>query len=99
MLRRFLVALLFLMSFTRMARADPVQFVYEDTEAKKGRALARYARVELDGKFLGYTDLYGRIDIRRPPGTYQCRITFQGQSFTLTLTLTGNSQLKEMRIR
>jgi hypothetical protein len=97
MLKGLLVAILVTVTFASATRADPIQFVYEDPGAKK--TFAGYARVELDNTVLGYTDLYGRIDIRKPPGDYRCRITFLGRTFTSTVNLTGSSQLRVVMLR
>jgi hypothetical protein len=93
-MRRHLFLLIFLVFvISRTCKADPFQFV----DARTG-AFASYARVEIDGTPLGYTDLYGRISISRPPGEHVCRVTYSGRTFELRLSVTGDVDLKRVEL-
>jgi hypothetical protein len=71
------------------SEADPFQFVNRNTGA-----FASYSAVSIDDKLVGYTDMYGRIDISRPPGQYICTIRFLGRTVTAQLTISGDTRLK-----
>jgi hypothetical protein len=87
-LRVFLLMVMY-MCTVGSSEADPFQFVKRDTGA-----FVSYSAVSIDDKLVGYTDMYGRIDISRPPGQYTCTIGFLGKTFTVSLKISGDTKLK-----
>jgi hypothetical protein len=78
-LRIFLLMVIYMYT-TGSSEADSFQFVNRNTGA-----FASYSAVSIDDNLVGYTDMYGRIDISRPPGQYTCTIRFLGKTFTVQL--------------
>jgi hypothetical protein len=75
----------------KISSADSFQFVDSHTGA-----FASYSRVEIDNTPSGFTDMYGRINLSRPPGPYTCTISFFGRVFHVQLNVTGDANLKRV---
>ena len=85
---RLLLALVAGLLFPVGAQADPFQFVDDRTGAVAG-----YVPVEVDGQFVGYTDMYGRIEIStQQPGVHTCTVRFLGRLFQLQLNISGTQK-------
>jgi hypothetical protein len=90
MRRLFLLTLLFLFA-PNAAFADYFQ-IFETSRPY----YIPYARVSLDAKFVGYTDMYGRIKIDRPPGQYVGVVSHRGASRKMRMIFDGTGELKRV---
>ena len=88
MSRRLVLAVLAGLLFPGASQADTFQFVDD-----RAGAVAAYAHVQVDGQFVGFTDLYGRIDIAtQQTGPHTATIRFLGRVFQLQLNITGDQK-------
>jgi hypothetical protein len=55
-----------------------------------------YAEVTINGQRRGYTDMYGRIRLTLPAGTYTGEIVYHQQHKRITITIDGRSELKRI---
>jgi len=64
------------------------QFVDDKTGAAAG-----YVPVQVDGQLVGYTDMYGRIDIHaQQSGEHTVNIRFLGRAFKLQLNISADQK-------
>src|ERR1700740_355675 len=88
MSRRRAVAILAGLLFPVAGHADSFQFVDD-----RSGAVAAYAAVQVDDRFAGFTDMYGRIDLSaQQPGTHACTVRFLGRLIPLQLDITGTQK-------
>jgi len=94
MFTRVALAALLGLSFPGVVCADPFQFVVQNTGA-----YAAYAAVYIGTDLVGYTDQYGRIEIKKPPGQYNCTVNFlRPPPFSVALRITGNTKLTRLNL-
>lgn len=95
MTRRLALALIGVLLCAGGAEADPFQFIVDKTAA-----IAAYAQVRVDGQFIGYTDMYGRINIRaKDSGVQTCTVSFLGHEYTQRLTISGQTKVTTIRLK
>jgi hypothetical protein len=57
-----------------------------------------YAEVFTDDQRLGYTDKYGRIRIRLPPGRYRAEVRVNGDTFPFSFEISDGPNRRSMKI-
>lgn len=91
MRQKLLLLVFFTLLTLQISKAD--FFLFKDSQTG---AFVSYSRVQLDDTPVGYTDMYRRINISRPPGQYPCTVIFLGRSFQIRLSFTGDKNLKQV---
>jgi hypothetical protein len=84
------VLLVLLFPLSAPAYADNFQ-IFEGA-----RQYAAYARVYVQDRLYGYTDMYGRIKIDLPHGNYSGEVDLRGTRRRITFTIDGAGQLKKV---
>lgn len=57
------------------------------------------AKVSFNGQAIGYTDAYGRIEIKLAPGNYKVQIEFKDGQKTVQLQIDGGQSLKIVKVQ
>ena len=88
MYRRLVLTSIAALLYSGACQADPFQFVDDKTGA-----VAAYVPVQVDGQFVGFTDMYGRIEIStQQPGVHTCTVRFLNRVIQLQLSISGTQK-------
>ena len=95
-MKAYILTILLIISFNVISYADSFQFYYKTTSSS---VYAAYQSIKLYNTgnklvFSGFTDKFGRIAIKLPPGNYSCIILYQKKEYKLIVTIDNRSDFK-----
>jgi len=90
-----------LVLFVSALFADNFQLIYREGDSRYTVSYSFFRILDGSGNELtrGYSDKYGRIIVKLGKGDYICEVAYRNRNYKKTITITGDTGIREIQLQ